>query len=134
MDRSGDSRPHADVEVKLASGTNTTVRGLADPILDPFALQWAPKQIGHGVFVQRAILDLTVPIGKYSVRSILEIISLRSIHTMPSLMSGRASWKLVCGFIISGNSANMDPFVGFGIRICNRVRPSIPTTPPRMSY
>jgi hypothetical protein len=58
--------PMADVEVKLANGTDATVRGFADPILGPFALQWAPKRIGHGVFVQRALLDLTVPIGKYS--------------------------------------------------------------------
>ena len=58
--------PIVDVEVKLANGTNATVRGEADPVLGPFALQWAPRQVGHGVFVQRAILDLTAPIGKYS--------------------------------------------------------------------
>jgi hypothetical protein len=58
--------PMADVEVKLANGTDATVRGFADPILGPFELQWAPKKIGRGVFVQRALLDLLLPIGKYS--------------------------------------------------------------------
>src|ERR1700726_795444 len=58
--------PLVDVQVKLATGTNATERGFADPVLGPFALQWAPKKIGAGVFVQRAILDLTVPLGKYS--------------------------------------------------------------------
>jgi len=42
--------PIVDVEVKLANGTNATVRGEADPVLGPFALQWAPKKVGHGVF------------------------------------------------------------------------------------
>jgi hypothetical protein len=58
--------PMVDVEAKLASGTKAIVRGFADPILGPLALQWAPKQIGHGVFLQRAVLDITVPLGKYS--------------------------------------------------------------------
>jgi hypothetical protein len=58
--------PMVDVEVKLANGTDTTVRGFADPIIGPFALQWAPKRVGHGVFVHRALLDLMIPIGKYS--------------------------------------------------------------------
>ena len=66
MDQSRVSRPMVNVEVKLASGTNATVRGFADTVLGPLALQWSPKRVGHGVFVQRAILDLTVPIGKYS--------------------------------------------------------------------
>ena len=38
--------PIVDVEVKLANGTNATVRGEADPVLGPFALQWAPKKVG----------------------------------------------------------------------------------------
>jgi len=55
-----------DVEAKLASGIETIVRGFADTILGPLALQWAPKHVGHGVFVQRAVPNITVPLGKYS--------------------------------------------------------------------
>src|SRR5580658_5329730 len=46
--------PMADVQIKRAQGVDATERGFADPILGPIALQWAPKKIGSGVFVDRA--------------------------------------------------------------------------------
>lgn len=110
--------PMADVEVKLANGTNATVRGVADPVLGQFALQWAPKRIGNGVFVQRAIFDLTVPLGKYSDRSPVNIGN--NFVTINPYYAFTYEWKrkleVSARFHYLWNSVNTDPFVGFGIK------------------
>jgi hypothetical protein len=110
--------PMADVEVKLANGTDATVRGFADPILGPFALQWAPKQIGHGVFVHRAVLDLTVPIGKYSDRRPVNIGN--HFVTINPFYAFTYEWKskleVSSRLHYLWNSVNTDPFVGFAIK------------------
>jgi hypothetical protein len=109
--------PMADVEVKLASGIDTTVRGFADPILGPFALQWAPKRIGHGVFVQRALLDLTVPIGKYSDHRSVNIGN--NLVTINPYYAFTYEWKSKVEASVRlhylWNSVNSDPFVEFGV-------------------
>lgn len=110
--------PMADVEVHLANGTNTTVRGVADPIVGPFALQWAPKRIGQGVFVQRAILDLSVPLGNYSDHRPVNIGN--NFVTINPYYAFTYEWKrgmeASARFHYLWNSVNSDPFVGFGIR------------------
>jgi hypothetical protein len=110
--------PVVDVEVKLANGTNATVRGEADPILGPFALQWAPKKVGHGVFVQRAILDLTVPIGKYSDQRPVNIGN--HFVTINPYYAFTYEWKskleVSARFHYLWNSTNKSPFVGLGIK------------------
>ena len=110
--------PVADVEVKLASGTDATVRGFADPILGPFALQWAPKQIGHGVFVQRAILDLTVPIGKYGDRRPVNIgnhfVTINPYYAFTYEWKNKLEVRSRLHYL--WNSVNSHPFVGFGIK------------------
>jgi hypothetical protein len=109
--------PMVDVQVKLASGTNTTVRGVADPVLGPFALQWAPKKIGGGVFVQRAILDLTVPIGKYSDQRPVNIGNhFVMINPYYAFTYERKKWEISTRVHYLWNSTNTDPFVGFGIK------------------
>jgi hypothetical protein len=108
----------ADVEVKLASGTNATVRGFADPVLGPLALQWAPKHIGHGVFVQRAILDLTVPLGKYNDHRPVNIgnnfVTINPYYAFT--YEWKSKWEVSARFHYLWNSHNVDPFVGFGIK------------------
>ncbi|WP_260703584.1 SphA family protein [Edaphobacter flagellatus] len=110
--------PIVDVEVKVANGTNATVRGEADPVLGPFALQWAPKQVGRGVFVQRAILDLTVPIGKYSDRRPVNIGN--NFVTINPYYAFTYEWnrkfEVSARFHYLWNSTNKNPFVGLGIR------------------
>ena len=110
--------PIVDVEVKLANGTNATVRGEADPVLGPFALQWAPKKVGHGVFVQRAILDLTVPIGKYSDQRPVNIGN--NFVTINPYYAFTYEWKskleVSARFHYLWNSTNKSPFVGLGIK------------------
>jgi hypothetical protein len=110
--------PMANVELKLANGTHSTVRGFADPILGPFALQWAPKQIGHGVFVQRALLDLTVPIGKYSDQRPVNIgnhfVMINPYYAFT--YEWKSKLEVSARFHYLWNSVNTDPFVGFGIK------------------
>jgi hypothetical protein len=110
--------PMADVEVKFANGTDATVRGFADPILGPFALQWAPKQIGRGVFVQRVLLDLTVPIGKYSDQRPVNIGNhLVTINPYYAFTYERKKkFEVSARLHYLWNSVNTDPFVGFGIK------------------
>ena len=110
--------PMADVQVKLASGTNATERGFADPILAPFALQWAPKKVGHGIFVHRAVFDLTVPIGKYSDQRPVNIGN--NFVTINPYYALTYEWKrkleVTSRLHYLWNSVNSDPFVGFGIK------------------
>jgi hypothetical protein len=107
-----------DVELKLANGTNATVRGEADPVLGPFALQWAPKKVGPGVFVQRAIFDLTVPIGKYSDQRPVNIGN--NFVTINPYYAFTYEWKnkleISGRFAYLWNSTNKNPFVGLGIK------------------
>jgi hypothetical protein len=56
-----------DLDVQLANGTSSRVRGLADLKVGA-GLQWAPKKIGGGVFADRAVPDVDLPTGKYSDR------------------------------------------------------------------
>jgi len=60
-------QPLVDVDIQLANGTSSRVRGFGDLTFGP-GLQWAPKKIGSGVFVQRFVFDVTVPTGTYSDR------------------------------------------------------------------
>jgi hypothetical protein len=57
--------PLVDLDLQLVSGTESRVRGFADLTVGA-GLQWAPNKIGHGVFVQRAMIDVGVPTGTYS--------------------------------------------------------------------
>jgi hypothetical protein len=122
--------PAIDVEVKLANGTNVTVRGVADPVLGPLALQWAPKQVGHGAFVQRAILDLTVPIGKYSDQRPVNIgnnfMTINPYYAFP--YEWKSKLEVSRGFTIYGIPPIRAHLWVSASGICNRVRPFIPTT------
>lgn len=109
--------PMADVKIRLASGTNVTERGFADPIVGPFALQWAPKKAGRGVFVQRAILDLTFPLGKYSDRRPVNIgNNFVTINPYYAFTYERKRLEFSPRLHYLWNSTNTSPFVGFGVK------------------
>jgi hypothetical protein len=52
--------PLVDVDVQLTIGPESRVRGFADMTVGA-GLQWAPKKIRNGVFVNRAMIDVGVP-------------------------------------------------------------------------
>jgi hypothetical protein len=89
--------PLVDVDVQLANSTGSRVRGIADLTVGA-GLQWTPKKIGNGVFVNRAMIDVGVPTGNYAFTYERQKVELSArVHYL---------W----------NSTNNDPFIGFGIK------------------
>jgi hypothetical protein len=65
-------QPLVDLEVPLASGGSSRVRGVGDLTLGA-GLQWVPTKVGNAVLVQRFTFDVTVPTGTYSDRQPVNI-------------------------------------------------------------
>lgn len=113
--------PVVDVELRLAGGTNTIVRGVADPVIGPLALQWPPKRIRGGILVQRAILDLTAPVGKYSSHRSVNIgNNFVTINPYYALTYEMKKMEFSARFHYLWNSTNSDPFVGLHV---NKIQP-----------
>src|SRR5882762_3296838 len=58
-------QPLVDLDVQLADGSSSRVRGLADMIVGA-GLHWSMKRIGIVLFVHRVIFDFDLPTSKYS--------------------------------------------------------------------
>ncbi len=109
-------QPLVDLDVQLANGTSSRVRGLGDLIFGP-GLQWAPKKIGNGVFVHRFVFDVTVPTGAYSDKRPVNIGNhFVVVNPYYALTYERKKIELSARFHYLWNSTNNDPFVGFAIR------------------
>src|SRR6266550_816069 len=108
-------QPLVDLDVQLAKGTSSRVRGLADLIVGA-GLQWAPKKVGKGVFVHRFVFDVTVPTGAYSDKRPVNIGNhFVVINPYYALTYERKKLEFSARFHYLWNSVNHDPFVGFGI-------------------
>lgn len=109
-------QPLVDVDVQLANGTSSRVRGFGDLTFGP-GLQWAPKKIGNGVFVYRFVFDVTVPTGTYSDRRPVNIGNhFVVVNPYYALTYERKKLEFSARFHYLWNSPNNDPFAGFGIR------------------
>jgi hypothetical protein len=109
-------QPLVDVDVQLANGTSSRVRGFGDLTFGP-GLQWAPKKIGNGVFVHRFVFDVTVPTGTYSDRRPVNIGNhFVVVNPYYALTYERKKIEFSARLHYLWNSTNNDPFVGFGIR------------------
>jgi len=109
-------QPLVDVDVQLAIGTSSRVRGFGDLSFGP-GLQWAPKKIGNGVFVHRFVFDVTVPTGTYSDRRPVNIGNhFVVVNPYYALTYERKKIEFSARLHYLWNSANNDPFAGFGIR------------------
>ena len=109
-------QPLVDLDVQLANGTSSRVRGLADMTVGA-GLQWAPKKIGAGVFVHRVILDVDLPTGKYSNRRPVNIGNhFVAVNPYYALTYERKKLEFSTRLHYLWNSTNNDPFVGFGIK------------------
>ena len=110
-------QPLVDLDVTLASGTDSRIRGLGDLTVGS-GLQWAPKKVGSGVFAQRAMIDVGVPTGKYSDARPLNIgnhfISLTPNYVLTYEPVKKVEFTAQVYFL--WNSANHDPFAGLGIK------------------
>jgi hypothetical protein len=109
-------QPLVDVDVQLANGTSSRVRGFADLTIGA-GLQWAPKKIGNGVFVHRVVLDVGLPTGKYSDQRSVNIGNhFVVVNPYYALTYERKKLEYSARLHYLWNSTNNDPFVGFGIR------------------
>ena len=109
-------QPLVDVEVQLANGISSRVRGFGDLTFGP-GLQWAPKKIGNGVFVHRFVFDVTVPTGTYSDRRPVNIGNhFVVVNPYYALTYERKKIEFSARLHYLWNSANNDPFAEFGIR------------------
>jgi hypothetical protein len=109
-------QPLVDVDVQLANGTSSRVRGFGDLSFGP-GLQWAPKEIGNGVFVHRFVFDVTVPTGTYSDTRPVNIGNhFVVVNPYYALTYERKKIEFGARLHFLWNSGNKDPFAGFGIR------------------
>jgi hypothetical protein len=107
--------PLVDVDVQLANGTESRVRGFADLTVGS-GLQWAPKKIGNGVFVNRAMIDVGVPMGKYTASRPVNLGNhFVVVDPYYAFTYERKKVELSARLHYLWNSTNNDPFVGFGI-------------------
>jgi hypothetical protein len=108
-------QPLADLS-QLTNGIPSRVRGFADLTVGS-GLQWAPKNIGGGVFVQRAFLDVDVPTGKYSDTRPLNIGNhFVVVNPYYSATYERGKLEFSTRLHYLWNSTNNDPFVGLGVK------------------
>ena len=108
--------PLVDVDVQLANGTESRVRGFADLTVGA-GLQWAPKKIGSGVFVNRAMIDVGVPTGKYSASRPVNLGNhFVVVDPYYAFTYERKKVEMSARVHYLWNSTNNDPLIGFGIQ------------------
>ena len=108
--------PLVDLDVQLANGTSSRVRGLADLTVGT-GLQWAPKKIGQGVLAHRVVFDFGLPTGTYNDRRPVNIGNhFVVVNPYYALTYERKKVEFSARLHYLWNSTNNDPFVGFGIR------------------
>jgi hypothetical protein len=109
--------PIVDLDVHLANGTDSRVRGLGDLTVGS-GLQWAPRKIGNGVLVQRVMVDVGVPTGKYSDARPVNIgnhfVLVNPYYAFTYEPNKKVEFSARLHYL--WNSTNNDPFVGFGIK------------------
>ena len=109
-------QPLVDLDVQLANGASSKVRGFADLIVGA-GLQWATKKIGEGVFADRFVLDVGLPTGMYNERRPVNIGNhFVVVNPYYALTYERKKVEFSVRLHYLLNSTNNDPFVGFGIR------------------
>jgi len=108
--------PLVDVDVQL-KGADTRVRGVGDLTVGS-GLQWQPRKIGKAIFVQRVVIDVGVPTGKYSDARPVNIgnhfVVVNPYYAFTYEPSGKVEVSVRLHYL--WNSINHDPFAGFGIK------------------
>lgn len=108
--------PLVDVDMQLANGSDSEVRGFGD-LLVGSGIQWAPIKIRSGVLAQRVIADIGVPTGKYSDARAVNIgnhFVVVNPYYAVTYEDKKVEFSTRLHYL--WNSTNSDPFVGQGIR------------------
>lgn len=109
-------QPLVDLDVQLANGTSTRVRGFGDMLFGP-GIQWTPRKIGEGILAHRLVFIVSVPTGTYSDKRAVNIGNhFVFVNPYYALTYERKKVEVSARLHYLWNSANNDPFVGFGIR------------------
>jgi hypothetical protein len=107
--------PWVDLDVKLANGLSSRVRGLAD-FTGAAGLQWATVQVGNGLFGQRLMFPVSVPTGKYSDEQPVNLgnhcVSFNPYYAF-TYEHGKVEFSARIHYL--WNSVNHDPYVEFGV-------------------
>lgn len=112
-------QPWVDLDVRLA-GASSRVRGFGDLTVGA-GVQWAPKEIGSGVFASRFVLDVGVPTGQYSDTQPVNVgNNFVVVDPYYALTYERGKVELSARLHYLWNSVNHEPFVGLG---ANSVQP-----------
>lgn len=110
-------QPIVNLDVELASGANSRVRGWGD-LTAGSGLQWAPRKVGTGVFAQRAMVDVGAPTGAFSDQRPVNIgnhfVSLSPNYVFTYEPNKKVEFTAQLFYL--WNSTNTDPFAGQGIR------------------
>jgi hypothetical protein len=102
-----------DLDVR-ANGTSATVRGFGDLTVGA-GLQWAPKEIGSGMFVHRFVLDVGVPTRQYSDKQPINIgNNFVVVDPYYALTYEVGKVELSARLHYLWNSLNHEPFAGLG--------------------
>jgi hypothetical protein len=109
-------QPLADLDVQLAKGPSSRVRGFGDMDFGP-GIQWTPKQIGEGILVHRFVFIVGVPTGTYSNKRAVNIGNhFVFVNPYYAVTYERKKVEFSARLHYLWNSTNNDPFVGFRIR------------------
>jgi hypothetical protein len=109
-------QPLVDLDVQVANGASTRVRGFGDLIFGT-GIQWTPRKLGQGVFAHRFVFTVSVPTGTYSDRRAVNIGN-HFVFVDPyyAVTYERKKVEVSARVHYLWNSVNNDPFVGLGIR------------------
>ena len=109
-------QPLADLDVQLANGPSSRVRGFGDLDFGP-GIQWTPKKIGEGILAQRFVFIVSVPTGTYSDKRAVNIGNhFVFVNPYYAITYERKKVEASARVHYLWNSANSDPFVGLDIR------------------
>jgi hypothetical protein len=101
-------QPLVDLDVQLANGTSTRVRGLGDLIFGP-GVPWRPRKLGHGTFADRFVFAVSdrraVNVGNHFV----------FVDLYYAVTYERKKIEVNARVHYLWNSANKDPSVGLRI-------------------
>ena len=109
-------QPLVDLDVQVANGASTRVRGFGDLIFGA-GIQWTPRKLGQGIFAHRFVFAVSVPTGTYSDRRAVNIGN-HFVFVDPyyAVTYERKKVEVSARVHYLWNSVNNDPFVGLGIR------------------
>lgn len=107
-------QPWVDLDVRPGTGASSRISGLGDLTVG-LGVQWAPIDVGRGVFAQRFMLDVGVPTGSYSdTRAVNVGNNYFYVNPYYALTYEPGKFEVSARLHYLWNATNHEPFVGLG--------------------